>query len=104
MHPSLLDTHPLSPVQSARLSEWARASRPGVRYVETDAVHFRIREGGTGDTAIVFFADGPNALEHHDPVFDRLTRWARVIVVDPPGFGFSIQNGFPAAMAARAIS
>ena len=89
MHPSLLDTHPSSPVQSARLSEWARASRSGVRYIETDAVHFRIREGGTGGTAIVFFADGPNALEHHDPIFDRLTQWARVIVVDPPGFGFS---------------
>jgi len=89
MRPSLLDTHPSSPVQSARLSEWARASRSGVRYIEADAVHFRIREGGTGGTAIVFFADGPNALEHHDPVFDRLTQWARVIVVDPPGFGFS---------------
>lgn len=89
MHPSLLDTHPLSPVQSARLSEWARASRSGVRYVETDTVHFRIREDGTGSRTVVFFADGPNALEHHDPVFDRLTQWARVIVVDPPGFGFS---------------
>jgi len=89
MNPSLLDTHPLSPVQSAKLSEWARTSRPGIRYVETDAVHFRVREGGTGDNAIVFFADGPNALEHHDPIFDRLSKWTRVIVTDPPGFGFS---------------
>ncbi|TXH80058.1 MAG: alpha/beta hydrolase [Rhizobium sp.] len=89
MNPSLLDTHPHSPVQSARLSDWARTSRSGVRYVETDAVHFRIREDGAGDATIVFFADGPNALEHHDPIFDRVSKWSRVIVVDPPGFGFS---------------
>lgn len=89
MRASLLDTHPLSPVQSARLSKWGGISRPGVRYVETDAIHFRIREGGTGDLPVVFFADGPNTLEHHDPIFDRLTRWTRVILIDPPGFGFS---------------
>ena len=89
MRPSMLDTHPLSPVQSARHSKWGSASRSGVRYVETESVHFRIREGGRGDLPVVFFADGPNALEHHDPVFDRLTRSMRVIVVDPPGFGFS---------------
>lgn len=89
MDPSLLDTHPSSPVQSARLSEWARTSRTGVRYVETEAVWFRVREGGAGGPAVVFFADGPNALEHHDPIFSRLSQWTRVVVVDPPGFGFS---------------
>jgi pimeloyl-ACP methyl ester carboxylesterase len=89
MDPSLLDTHPLSPVQSARLSEWARISRASVRYVETETVCFRIREGGTAGPIVVFFADGPNTLEHHDRIFERLTRWVRVVVVDPPEFGFS---------------
>lgn len=89
MDPSLLDTHSLSPVQSARFSAWARRSRPGIRYVETEACCFRIREGGDAGPSLVFFADGPNTLEHHDRTFDRLTRWARVVVIDPPGFGFS---------------
>jgi pimeloyl-ACP methyl ester carboxylesterase len=41
---------------------------------------------------VVFFADGPNALEHHDPIFDRLSKWTRVVAIDPPGFGFSTPN------------
>ena len=73
MNPVFLDTHPRSPVQSARLSEWGKSSRPGIRYVETDSVCFRVREGGSGGPAIVLFADGPNALEHHDAIFERLT-------------------------------
>ena len=84
-----LDTHSLSPVQRAHQSIWAANSRTGVRYVETEAVCFRVRESGTGQHTIVLFADGPNTLEHHDPIFERLALWARVIVVDPPGFGFS---------------
>jgi pimeloyl-ACP methyl ester carboxylesterase len=92
MNPCFLDTHPSSPVQSSRLSEWARSSRPGIRYIETETVCFRVREGGSGGPTIVFFADGPNALEHHDPIFERLAQWTRVVVIDPPGFGFSTPN------------
>ena len=43
-----------------------------------------------GRADLVFFADGPNALEHHDPIFDRLIP---VDAGDPrlirPAFGFS---------------
>ena len=85
---SFLDTHPSSPIQASRLSEWGKSSLSGIRYVETRAACFRVREGGSGGPTIVFFADGPNTLEHHDPIFDKLTQWARVILVDPPGFGF----------------
>ena len=90
--PSFLDTHPLSSVQSARLSEWARSSRPGIRYIETESVCFRVREGGSNRTTIVLFADGPNTLEHHDPIFQELAKWTRVVAIDPPGFGFSTPN------------
>ncbi|MEW6644946.1 MAG: alpha/beta hydrolase [Pseudomonadota bacterium] len=89
MNPIHLDTHPASPVQAAFLSQWAAVSRPGIRYIETETVWFRIREGGQGDQTIVLFADGPNTLEHHDPIFARLSTWTRVVAVDPPGFGFS---------------
>ena len=92
MKANFLDTHPLSPVQRARRSQWAKASRCGTRYVETDAVCFRVREGGSGAPTVMFFADGPNALEHHDPIFDKVSRWTHVVVVDPPGFGFSTPN------------
>jgi len=43
MDPSFLDTHPASPVQSSRSSEWGKSSRPGIRYVETETVSFRVR-------------------------------------------------------------
>ena len=91
-NPSFLDTHPLSPVQSAKLSKWARSSRPGIRYIETKGVCFRLREGGSNGPTIVLFADGPNTLEHHDPLFDKLAKWTRVVAIDPPGFGFSTPN------------
>ncbi len=50
---------------------------------------FRVREGGSSGSTLVLFADGPNALEHHDAIFDRLAQWSGVVAVDPPGFGFS---------------
>ena len=90
--PSFLDTHPLSPVQSAKLSQWARSSRPGIRYIETESVCFRVREGGSKRPTVVLFADGPNTLEHHDPIFEKLAKWTRVVAIDPPGFGFSTPN------------
>ncbi len=89
MNPVFLDTHPRSPVQSAKLCEWGKSSRPGIRYVETGSVCFRVREGGSSGSTLVLFADGPNALEHHDAIFDRLAQWSGVVAVDPPGFGFS---------------
>jgi pimeloyl-ACP methyl ester carboxylesterase len=101
LNPWFLDTHPSSPVQSARRNEWGASSRPGIRYIDTSTVCFRVREGGADGPAVVFFADGPNAIEHHDPIFDRLSPWARVIVIDPPGFGFSAPNaGFDFSLAA----
>jgi len=48
-------------------------------------VWFRIREAGRGDRTIVLFADGPNGLEHHDPIFERLIEdpaWFEGIVRD----------------------
>jgi len=90
--PSFLDTHPLSPVQSAKLSQWAGSSRPGIRYIETESVCFRVREGGSKRPTVVLFADGPNTLEHHDPIFEKLAKWTRVVAIDPPGFGFSTPN------------
>jgi len=92
MRATFLDTHPLSSIQWARRSEWARSSRSGTRYVETDAVCFRVREGGSGTPTVVFFADGPNTLEHHDSIFEKVSLWTNVLVVDPPGFGFSTPN------------
>jgi pimeloyl-ACP methyl ester carboxylesterase len=62
---------------------------PAFRYVETGTVWFRLRIAGEGRQSIVLFADGPNTLEHHDPIIERLAGWARVIAIDPPGFGFS---------------
>src|SRR4051812_27946460 len=59
MKPVFLDTHPRSPVQSAKLSKWGKSSRPGIRYVDAGAVCFRVREGGSGGSTIVLFADGP---------------------------------------------
>ena len=65
-----LDTHPASPVQAAHLSKWAAAWRPGIRYVETETAWFRVREAGSSDRTILLFADEPNAIEHHDEIFD----------------------------------
>ncbi|WNG38842.1 alpha/beta hydrolase [Archangium violaceum] len=71
---------------------WAAGSRPGVAFHALPQATLRVRTGGTRKAdwpTVVMVCDPPNVLEHFDDVFERLTPHGRVVVFEPPGFGFS---------------
>ena len=67
-------------------------SRPGVRFVATRDATVRVRAAGERDDAptVVLVCDPPNVVEHFDGLLALLAPRARVVCVEPPGFGFSV--------------
>jgi pimeloyl-ACP methyl ester carboxylesterase len=61
----------------------------GTRLLETGAGRIRVRDTGGKGPVVVMVPDGPNVIEHHAEVIDRLSPHARVVCFDMPGFGFS---------------
>lgn len=86
-----LDTAPGVGIARQRAQPDALKSRAGLRWVETDAGRVRIRHqpGPSGAPKLLFGADGPNAIEHYDALFEALIDRADVVVFDPPGTGAS---------------
>lgn len=73
-------------------------SRPGVRFIATPGAALRVRAAGARDPAaptIVLVCDPPNVVEHFDALLALLAPHARVVCIEPPGFGFSLpKHGF----------
>ena len=68
----------------------ALASRPGIRFIDAPGSRIRVRiEETPGAATLVILPDGPNTIEQHDPVFDRLRGIMSVVALEIPGFGFS---------------
>lgn len=68
-------------------------SRPGVRFVATPGATVRVRAAGERDPAaltVALVCDPPNVVEHFDALLALLAPHARVICLEPPGFGFSV--------------
>ncbi|WP_063820816.1 alpha/beta fold hydrolase [Frankia sp. QA3] len=80
----------------------ASARTPGVRVVEAAGALLRVRDVGHGRT-LVFVADPPVTVEAYSEVISRLAGRHRVVVLEPPGFGFSTPPaGFDGSFAATA--
>ena len=62
---------------------------PNTHLLDTRSGTLRLFDTGGRGPAIVMAPDGPNVIEHHLPVIERLAPHARVICFDLPGFGFS---------------
>jgi pimeloyl-ACP methyl ester carboxylesterase len=101
MDASWMDTG--SPL-SARAREWGLKSRPGMRYVDIGVAELRVRDVGPPDApAVVFAADAPVGIEHHDRVLGSWPADRRAVVMDMPGFGFSrARRGFDFSVGAFA--
>ncbi len=70
-------------------------SRPGVAFVATPAATVRVRAAGERDPAaltVVLVCDPPSVVEHFDALVALLAPHARVVCVEPPGFGFSLPS------------
>lgn len=59
------------------------------RLVDSKAGRIRVRDTGGLGPVVLMAPDGPNVIEHHAEVIDRLAPHARVVCFDMPGFGFS---------------
>lgn len=82
---SLFARFPLSTIEAAGL-----ASRPNMRIVETSFSRIRVRaEFVAGRPAVIVLPDGPNIIEHHDPIFAELRGDLSEIGIEIPGLGFS---------------
>jgi pimeloyl-ACP methyl ester carboxylesterase len=81
-----LDTQP---TWRTRREQRREAREPGYAYLELPGCALRYRDHGEGDDCYVFAADPPIVLEHYDELVGVLSRQARVIVLELPGFGFS---------------
>ncbi|WP_426168941.1 alpha/beta fold hydrolase [Sandarakinorhabdus sp. DWP1-3-1] len=83
-----LDTRLFAPRPAAAMEADA-LTRPGMTFVDVVGARLRVRaQPGPGPT-VVLLPDGPNTIEHYDPVFDRFAGRNAVLAVEIPGFGFS---------------
>lgn len=80
----------------------------GTRFVETRLGRLRVLDTGGQGPVVLMAPDGPNVIEHHAPVIERLAAHARVVCFDLPGFGYSkpplnyrhrLQDGAAAVLA-----
>ena len=106
MNGSLFDTL-FAPGAHARLRRGPAAhSRDGIGFLELPDCTLRYRLAGHGARTLVFCTDPPVMLEMYDELIAELARDFRVLVVEPPGFGFSLPRlgmDFSAASGTRAI-
>lgn len=104
MDPAVLDTELFAPVPRATWRAWAERSRPGVRVLETPGSLVRVRDTGGSGPCAVLLTDAPHTVESYDETVAALPD-VRLVVLEPPGFGFSWATdpaalAFPGAVAA----
>lgn len=71
---------------------WAACSRTGIAFLDTPQATLRVRVAGErkpGWPTVVMVCDPPNVVEHFDGLCDLIRPHGRLIVFEPPGFGFS---------------
>ena len=98
--PAILDTELYAPLPRELRQTWAEASRPGVRILQTPGSLVRVRDtgAGTGGPTAVLVSDAPHTVESYDDLFAERGPQVRLIVLEPPGFGFSWASD-PAALS-----
>jgi pimeloyl-ACP methyl ester carboxylesterase len=89
VQPAVLDTELYAPRPRDSWAGWATASRPGVRLLETPGSLVRVRDTGGSGPALVLLTDAPHTVESYDDLVAELAPAARLVVLEPPGFGFS---------------
>lgn len=71
---------------------YASRSRDGIKFMDLGQSMIRYRDVGQGRQTIIFATDPPIVIEHYDYLINKLARDYRVIVFEPPGFGFSVPS------------
>jgi pimeloyl-ACP methyl ester carboxylesterase len=85
-----LETAACAPRSLAAIEAEALSSRTGLALIDTPNARIRVRSALIpGVVTVVLLPDGPNIIEHYDPVFERLAGRLGVLALEIPGFGFS---------------
>lgn len=62
---------------------------PKIKLVETNFGRVRVFDSEGEKPVIISVPDGPNVIEHHEYLIEKLSKEFRVICFEFPGFGFS---------------
>ena len=63
-----------------------------IRFVESDFGKIRVLDTGGHNPVILNVPDGPNVIEHHLALIEKLSDHYRVVCFEFPGIGFSYPN------------
>ena len=63
---------------------------PEIKFIELPGAIIRYQIIGSGNRSVVFIPDAPNTIEHYERLCNILKNDCKVIVLELPGFGFSI--------------
>jgi len=70
----------------------ASISRDGIEFMDLVSAHIRYRVVGMGKQTLVFETDPPIVIEHYDELINLLKDDFRIVIFEPPGFGFSLPS------------
>jgi len=74
------------------ISGYASRSREGIQFMDLGSTLIRYRIVGEGTQILVFETDPPIVIEHYDYLVGLLGKDYKIIIFEPPGFGFSIPS------------
>ena len=75
---------------SSRNRKFAASQVLATRFVNTPSGSLRVFDSGTDKPCVVLVPDGPNVVEHYEPLIALLEPNLRVVCFDMPGFGYSL--------------
>ena len=78
--------------KKSMMSGYASQSRDGIRFMDLGQHLIRYRVLGNGPNVVVFVTDPPVVIEHYDYLADLLAKDYKVVIFEPPGFGFSVPS------------
>jgi pimeloyl-ACP methyl ester carboxylesterase len=76
-------------IDTLRLSFRTPPKWPNIELLDTDYGKLRILDTKGKKPVIISVPDGPNVIEHHENLIEKLSKDFRVICFELPGFGFS---------------
>ncbi|MEH6346954.1 MAG: alpha/beta hydrolase [Bermanella sp.] len=74
------------------LNNRAVYSRDGIQFMEMGNCLIRYRVVGSGSKTLVFETDPPVVIEHYDELVGLLKNDYKIVIFEPPGFGFSVPS------------
>lgn len=76
--------------KTRRFQDLEKSFGPDIRFARLPEAILRYKDVGTGDQTLLITPDAPNTIEHYDRLCDLLENDFRIVILELPGFGFSL--------------